>query len=337
MQGGCADVQLLIIDDDLAFPELAGGESIGPVCDESGLQQEYPSTTVINSNSDGQETHVKIWGNLPKSKNLLSVPPGCLMEAKWPSHYKDAIFKADGYLYDINGNKIGENMSESSSPTYSCSSLFARPSHQDRTDLEIECEPTKERSPSPGVPNPYVEVPEMKHDVKKTKGNNNGNDCGKTKQEHFLGALSRFKLPGIYTGTTKAVWPLKDGTDQVKKNGGTYFEPSSNAPGADLFQVKSNNWNNKWSAYVSLQCPKGTYIEGRSMAKILLGHYGAGDKHGCGWVELDNGCQIKADTCDGCSDEGEDWALYTPDEMALVDIVTNDNVGIEFVKDESGL
>lgn len=176
----------------------------------------------------------------------------------------------------------------------------------------------------------------MKLDPKKIKGNNNGNDCGKTKQEHFLGALSRFKLGGIYTGTTKAVWPLKDGTDEVKQNGGTYFEPAPDGP--NLFQVKKNNWDNKWSAYVSLQCPEGTYIEGRKMAEILLGHYGGSGKHGCGWVELDNGCQIKGDTCDGCRDEGEDWALYTPDEMASVPIISNDNIRqIEFVKDESGL
>lgn len=40
------------------------------------------------------------------------------MEASWPGHYKDVIFKADGYLYDINGNKIGENMSKCDGKSY---------------------------------------------------------------------------------------------------------------------------------------------------------------------------------------------------------------------------
>lgn len=179
----------------------------------------------------------------------------------------------------------------------------------------------------------------MKLDVKKIKGNYNGNNCKNTKQEHFLGALSRFKLPGIYTGTTKAVWPLKDGLDEVKKNGEVYFEPDSDATlDANLFRVKTNNWNDRWSAYVSLQCPEGTYIEGLKMTQTWLDHYGSSGKHGCGWVELDNGCQIEANTCDGCNDEGANWALYTPEEMALVDVVSNDKLSqIGLGKDEAAL
>lgn len=112
VEGGCADIELLIDKEDIAFEDLGSEVSIGPVCGETDLQRKTPSSMVIGSKLDGQDTHVRIWASLPRLKHLLRVPPGCVMEAKWPSHYKDVIFKPDGFLYDINGNKIGENMSK---------------------------------------------------------------------------------------------------------------------------------------------------------------------------------------------------------------------------------